>query len=82
MLDVVTGSCPISKLLVIESSAIEMEQMELQEDLGLKMIYKSQSTIKSWKQVPQIKYPELNKTQFSAQHTVVNHYIQLWSLWS
>ncbi|XP_061490325.1 general transcription factor II-I repeat domain-containing protein 2-like [Rhineura floridana] len=46
----------------MESSAVEMELIELQEDLGLKMIHKSQSTTEFWKQVPEIKYPELKKT--------------------
>lgn len=62
MVDVVNDGCPILEPLVTESSAVEMELMELQEDLGLKMIHKSQSTIEFWKQVPEIKYPELKKT--------------------
>ncbi|CAI9736516.1 Hypothetical predicted protein [Octopus vulgaris] len=62
MADVVNDGCSILAPLAMESSAVEMELMELQEDLGLKMIHKSQSTIEFWKQVPEIKYPKLRKT--------------------
>lgn len=44
MADVVRDDCPIPKPLVIESSAVEIEVMGLQDDLGLKMTHKSQST--------------------------------------
>ncbi|CAI9736518.1 Hypothetical predicted protein [Octopus vulgaris] len=62
MVDVVNDGCSILAPLAMESSAVEMELMELQEDLGLKMIHKSQSTIEFWKQVPEIKYPKPTKT--------------------
>ncbi|XP_036358318.1 SCAN domain-containing protein 3-like [Octopus sinensis] len=61
MIDVVNG-CPILEPLVTKSFALKMEVMELQEDLGLKMIHKSQPSTEFWKQVPQIKYPKLKKT--------------------
>ncbi|XP_076034544.1 general transcription factor II-I repeat domain-containing protein 2-like [Oratosquilla oratoria] len=63
MVDVVNDGCRIPEPLVTESSAVEMELMELPEDLGLQMIHKSQSTTEFWKQVPGIKYPELKKTR-------------------
>ncbi|XP_076317303.1 SCAN domain-containing protein 3-like [Tachypleus tridentatus] len=62
MVDVISDGCPILEPLITESSAMEIELTELQKDLGLKMIRKSHSTIEFWKQVPEIKYPELKKT--------------------
>ncbi|XP_042218332.1 general transcription factor II-I repeat domain-containing protein 2-like [Homarus americanus] len=55
MVNVINGGCPILEPLVTESAAVEMELMEFQEDLGLKMIHKSQSTVEFWKQVPETK---------------------------
>lgn len=62
MVNVVNGDCPVPEPLVPESSAVEMELMEFQEDPDLNMIHKFKSTIEFWKQVPEIKYPELKKT--------------------
>ena len=61
MVDAVNDGCPIHA--VMESSTVYIELREKQEDLQLKMIHKSQSTIEFCKQVPRIKYPELKKTR-------------------
>lgn len=71
MVDLVNNGCLILELLVTESSAVEMELIELQEVMVPKLIHKSQSTIEFWKPVPEIKYPELKNSghtssQFSA----------------
>lgn len=48
--------CPIFKSLVTKSSAVEAKLMELQEDFGIKMRYKSLFTIQFLNHVPEIKY--------------------------
>ena len=40
----------------METSAAEMELLELHEDQGLAMIHKSQSVMDFWKLVPEVKY--------------------------
>lgn len=42
MVDVINDGCPIADPLLTESSAVEIEQEELQEDSDLKMIHKFQ----------------------------------------
>ncbi|CAM2098472.1 unnamed protein product [Caretta caretta] len=62
VVDVIDG-CLIPKTVVMETSTVEMELLELQEDQAVKMMHKSQSTIKFWKQVPRMKYPQLKKSR-------------------
>lgn len=61
MIDAVSDSYPIVKSLITEPSTVVMELIELQEDLGLKLIHKSQSANMFWKHIPKIKYSELKK---------------------
>ncbi|CAM2097887.1 unnamed protein product [Caretta caretta] len=58
MVDVIKDGYPIPKTMVTETSAREMEPLELQEDQALKMMHKSQSTVEFWKQVPGTKHPQ------------------------
>ena len=60
--DVVTSGCPISKPLVSQAPAVEMELLELQEDLALKMAHAPLATIEFWKQISEAKHLHLKKT--------------------
>ncbi|KAG7168368.1 hypothetical protein Hamer_G002396 [Homarus americanus] len=73
--DVINVGCLILSPLATDSSAVKMELIEFQEDLGLKRIHKSQSSVELWKQVPETKYPELKKT--SVTHLNFQHNILL-----
>ncbi|CAI9732091.1 Hypothetical predicted protein [Octopus vulgaris] len=45
--------CRVREPLVTESPAMDMEQMDLQESLGLKSNHNSMSTIQFWKEIPE-----------------------------
>ena len=61
-IDVITSGCPISKALLSEAPAMELELADLQEDHALKMAHKTLTTLEFWKQVTAAKYPELKET--------------------
>ena len=52
LVDVVNDGCPVPYPFVADAPVVEMELLELQEDEGLKMVHKSESTIEFWKKVP------------------------------
>jgi hypothetical protein len=56
------NGCPISQPIAVDSAAVELELLELQEDEGLKRVNQSGcSTIEFWKQVPEQKYPKIKE---------------------
>ena len=59
--DVTTDGCPMPESFLSKASVVETELLELQEDLALKMVHKSLSTVELWKQVPEAKHPNLKK---------------------
>lgn len=57
--DVMDNGCPVSHPIAVDSAAVELELLEMQEDEGLKQVKKNScSTIEFWKQVPEQKYPK------------------------
>ena len=60
--DVVSDGCPVGQPFVTNTSAVEMELIEMQEDMAVKNLSQCCSTIEFWRQVPETKYPELKKT--------------------
>jgi hypothetical protein len=56
---------PVVAPFVSEVASLETELIELQEDVGLKLVYKSSSLTDFWKQqIPESNYPNLQKTAF------------------
>jgi hypothetical protein len=54
LVDVMKNGCPISQPIAVDSAAVQLELLELQEDEGLKRVKQSGcSTIEFWKQVPE-----------------------------
>jgi hypothetical protein len=59
LVDVMKNGCHISQPIAVDSAAVELELLELQEDEGLKRVKQSGcSTIEFWKQVLEQKYPK------------------------
>ena len=54
--------CPVQKPIVTQTENIEVELLDLQQDLALKSVHQSQSTVEFWKQVSVDKYPALRQT--------------------
>jgi hypothetical protein len=68
LVDVIKNGCPISQPFAVDSAAVELELLELQEDEALKRVKQSGcSTIGFWKQVPEQKY---SKTKECAQRLI------------
>ena len=59
--NVVSDGCPVRQPFVTNTSAVEMELIEMQEDMALKNFSQCYSTTEFWRQVPESKYPELKK---------------------
>lgn len=59
MVDVIKDGFKLPKNIVVNTSAAEMELLELQQDQGLAMMHKSLPTVDFWKLVPEVKYSQL-----------------------
>jgi hypothetical protein len=60
LVEVMKNGCLISQPIAVDSAAVELELLELQENEGLKSVKQSGcSTIEFWKQVPEQKYPKI-----------------------
>jgi hypothetical protein len=63
VVDVLNDGRPVAPF-VSDVASVETELTELQEDVGLKLVYKSLSLTDFWKQIPGANYPNLQKTAF------------------
>jgi hypothetical protein len=62
LVDVTKNGCPISQPIAVDSAAVELELLELQEDEALKRVKQSGcSTTEFWKQAPEQKYPKIKE---------------------
>jgi hypothetical protein len=64
VIDVINDGCPVLALSVSDVASLETELIESQEDVGLKLVYKSSSLTDFWKQNPEADCPNLQKTAF------------------
>jgi len=63
-IDVISDGCPVAPPFVTDAISIETELIDLQEDLALKLEHKSSSLTDFCKQIPEAKYPNLQKFGF------------------
>jgi hypothetical protein len=61
LVDVIDSGCPFPSNMVKDLSNAEMELLEIQEDINLKMLHKSLLPVEFWKLLPEQKYPELKQ---------------------
>ena len=59
---VVKDGCAVQKPIATQTANIEAELLDLQQDLALKSVHQSQSTVEFWKQVSVDKNPALRQT--------------------
>jgi 17beta-estradiol 17-dehydrogenase/3beta-hydroxysteroid 3-dehydrogenase/mitotic-spindle organizing protein 1 len=60
LVDFMKNGCPMSQPIAVDSAAVELELLELQEDEALKRVKQSGcSTTEFRKQVPEQKYPKI-----------------------
>jgi hypothetical protein len=53
LVDIMKNGCPVSQPITVDSAAVELQLLEVQEDEALKRVKQSGcSTIEFWKQVP------------------------------
>ena len=62
VVDVVDDGCPVQKPIVTQTTNIEAELLDLQQDFALTLVHQSQSTLEFWKQGSVDKYPTLKQT--------------------
>jgi hypothetical protein len=77
VIDVFNDGCPVVAPFVSDVASLETELIEVQEDVGLKLVYKSSSLTDFWKRIPKPNYRNLQKTVFDysvylGQLTAVN----------
>lgn len=63
VIDVISDECPVAPF-ASDVASVERELIELQEDVGLTLVHKSSSLTDYWKENPEAKYPNLQKTDF------------------
>jgi hypothetical protein len=62
IVNLMKNGCPISQPIAVDSAAVELELLELQEDEGLKRVKQSGcSTTEFWKQDTEQKYPKIKE---------------------
>jgi hypothetical protein len=77
LVDVMKNGCPISQPIAVDSAAVELQLLELQEDEGQKRVKQSGcSTIEFCKQVPEQKISQ-NKRVCSEINLYFRHNIFL-----
>ena len=62
VVDVVKDGCPVQKPIVTQTTNMEADLLDLKQDVALKSVHQSQSTVQFWKQVSVGKYPALRQT--------------------
>jgi hypothetical protein len=77
VIDVINDGCPVVAPFVSDVASLETELIELQKDIGLKLVYKSSSLTDFWKQFQKQMIPIFRKlpsdySLFLGQLTAVN----------
>ena len=67
--------CPAQKPIIIQMANIEAELLDLQQDIALKSVYQSQSTVEFWKQVSIDKYTALIESSHCQQWSSGNRFL-------
>lgn len=63
-IDIVNDGCLVIAPIASDVASVETELTELQEDVDVKLVYKSLSLTDFWKQILAAKCPRLQKTGF------------------
>jgi hypothetical protein len=64
VIKVINDGCPVVAPFVSDVASLGTELVELQEDVGLKLLHISSSLTDFWKKIPEANYPNLQETAF------------------